>query len=350
MDEAGDDDGHGESTDGSDEDDTDAREERIRQAAQGHEPEDQDRLDIGDILDQIGEIAEKLEKEGCIPSPTPIGSTVRLDRTLQGPSDLGHYNSARDRLAGVTSTLAGSLRSLVIARDVRRRSPNREEGQLDMRNITAIATMSPDIYARTTITRSNNTAITFLGDVSVSMTEFANDDDDTPINHRQSNPRRIDLYFDAKIALTEALGPARRVVTRYLAYTNHYNSIPLYLLKDFTDNIVTARAGIDRLMSQMAKSQFQMGGTPTGEAMLEAWSGMRARKEDKKILIVITDGEPNDGGLAERAAAMIKQEGGFVIGVSVGSQEPQFEMPFWVTVPTIQELPTKLLTALRPIL
>lgn len=84
--------------------------------------------------------------------------------------------------------------------------------------------------------------------------------------------------------------------------------------------------------------------------LLESWDLMRARKESKRVIILITDGDPDDKGLANRAGASIKADGGIVIGISVKSGKPRFDLDNWVMVPEIEELPEKMIAVIRTII
>src|SRR5690606_33315462 len=61
----------------------------------------------------------------------------------------------------------------------------------------------------------------------------------------------------------------------------------LRIFKDFDHSLRSSRRYIGTMPS------YCNGGTPTGDAMLEAWVRLRKRPEDRKILLVITDGDPN---------------------------------------------------------
>lgn len=311
-----------------------------RAAARAHTPEIRDQLDIGDVIEAIGRIADAIEADGGYIGDRPAAEALhRVVRRPEQP-DLRPYRKTQVEISGVTSALAGAMRSLVIAKNKRRTNYNREDGDLDMRNIVGIALGAPDVYSRTTVHRDQNTALLFLVDISASMR----------MGNGKRKKRPIELAMESVVALTEALGAARRVVTRYDAFTSEGERNRLQNLKDFHENVVTAKTNVSHLIRDLDLKQVVMGGTPTGEMMLEGWEVLRRRKEAKRVIMVITDGEPDDEGLANRAAASIKADGGIVIGIAVNAAEPKFDLDHWVLVPEIEELPVRIMGAIRPLI
>ena len=314
--------------------------EAARAAARGHRPEIRDQFDIGDVIEAVGRIADAIEAEGGEIGDRPAAEALhRVERRPEQP-DLRPYRKTQVEISGVTSALAGAMRSLVIAKNKRRTSYNREDGELDMRNIVGIALGAPDVYSRTTVHRDQNTALLFLVDISASMR----------MGNAKRKKRPIALAMESVVALTEALGAARRVVTRYDAFTSEIERNRLLNLKDFHENVVTAKTNVSHLIRDLDLQQVVMGGTPTGEMMLESWEILRRRKEAKRVIMVITDGEPDEVGLANRAAASIKADGGIVIGIAVNAAEPKFDLDHWVMVPEIEELPVRIMGAIRPLI
>ena len=314
--------------------------EAARAAAREHSPEIRDQLDIGDVIEAVGRIADAIEAEGGYIGDRPAAEALhRVVRRPEQP-DLRPYRKTQVEISGVTSALAGAMRTLVIAKNKRRTSYNREDGDLDMRNIVGIALGAPDVYSRTAVHRDQNTALLFLVDISASMR----------MGNGKRKKRPIELAMESVVALTEALGAARRVVTRYDAFTSEGERNRLQNLKDFHENVVTAKTNVSHLIRDLDLKQVVMGGTPTGEMMLESWEVLRRRKEAKRVIMVITDGEPDDEGLANRAAASIKADGGIVIGIAVNAAEPKFDLDHWVLVPEIEELPVRIMGAIRPLI
>lgn len=331
----------------------DAREQAIQAAARAHEPEAKSQLDISDVAEAIARITQSMPDGGASASTHPLADEIVHHAHPPVRAGLERYSGVKGEIAGVATTLSGAMRALVIARDHRKIRPNREDGDLDMGNIAGLALGRRDIYEQTRISRANNTSIDFLLDVSYSMkTAIKRQDDGSRSNSWQKKLRRIDLLVQSLISLTEALGPARNVRTRYLGFTGGMESVDLHLIKDYQQGLQDTKHSIDLFIDNLNRDLIDMGGTPTGQAMLDAWSIQRERRDDKKIQIILTDGEPDHEniGLAEQAAAAIKADGGNSIGIAIGGREPKFRMEKWVLVPDIESLPTAILGSLKTLL
>ncbi len=316
----------------------DATRESRAKAAQ-HEPAVRPQIDIDDVVRRFGEVSGRiagLGSEAAIPSDS--SGMIRIPRP-SGPGDVATYQEARTQMLGITSALGASLRALVIAKDRRRTSYSREDGEFDMSNVVGLALRATDVYSRTTVHKGENAAILVALDISDSM---RNKDH----GRRQ---RRIDLGIQALVALAEALSASRRVSTAYEAYTTdtEIGEPRVHSLKTFRESIVAARANIGNLIRDIRISQVVMGGTPTGEMMIDAWERLRLRPEPRRILMILTDGEPNDTDLANRAGRTIKAEGGIVVGIAVSGTSPKFDLDHWVMVPEIEELPERVMSAIR---
>ncbi len=317
---------------------------KSRDAAKKATIQVRNQLDVTETLKEFAAIAKDVEGQGQRVSKTSIAESIFVQPRPEGSGSAAEYRATQMAIATVTSALSGAMRTLVIARDRRRTRYNREDGDLDMTNILGMAMREVDIYQHTKVYPGNNTAISFLLDISASMQEATG----------YSAKTRITIAIESLVALLEALGPARRVSTRFEAYTTHTpqknkgHKPVCRVLKNFNDSPTMAKLEISRLQRDLKDRSLRMGGTPTGELMLEGWQALRQRPEDKRVMFLITDGEPDDKGLANRAAQAIKAQGGIVIGIGVGGT-PLFTLDTWILVPRIEELPVKMLGAIRTI-
>lgn len=326
--------------------DAEAREQAIRDAACAHNPEAKAQLDISDVAQAIARVTGAMPDGGASAASHPLADGVLRHTHKPVNAGLVQYESVRNEITGVTSALTGAMRAIVIARDRRKFRPNREEGDLDMGNIAGLAMRARDVYEQTSISRANNTSIDFLLDISFSMRAMIKAADG------EKRQRRIDLLLQSLISLTEALGPAKNVRTRYLGYTGGEENVDMHLIKNWDQGLLDTKHCLDLLIDKLTRQLIAMNGTPTGQAMLDAWSDQRERRDDKKIQIILTDGEPdyNNIALAEQAADTIKRDGGHVIGIAIGGKEPKFSMEKWVLVPNISSLPHAILGSLKALL
>ena len=86
------------------------------------------------------------------------------------------------------------------------------------------------------------------------------------------------------------------------------------------------------------------GGTPTAEAMTSSLMRMLARKEKRKILIVMTDGCSNDPDAVRQVVETAHRKGVEVIGVGIQHHDSQNTFPTWETISHVDDLPKALLS------
>lgn len=332
---------------------SDSRENAIKNAAKQHQPEKREQLDISDLAKKIAEVSNRMPGGCDSASSKPLSDDVVRSRIDPCRTDLAHYGQVRSQISGVTTALSGAMRAIVIAKDLKKYRSHREDGTLDMGNVAGIALRSPDVYEQIRVSPANHTSIDFLLDVSYSMKSKIKARDAEKAKEQKSPPlTRINLLMQSLIALTEALGPARKVRTRYLAFSSDEDAVKIYLIKDYHQGLTETKHQLELLMDGLSRDLIPMGSTPTGQAMLDAWSDQRQRPDNKKIQIILTDGEPDHDSieLAEQAADTIKREGGHAIGIGIGGRKPNFKMEKWVLVPEIEKLPTEILGSLKTLL
>jgi cobaltochelatase CobT len=88
-------------------------------------------------------------------------------------------------------------------------------------------------------------------------------------------------------------------------------------------------------------SRFQIdcgGGTPMGMAMIWAASQLAPRRETRKMLIVITDGEPDNVEQVRKLVGMYEKAGVEVIGVGIGCDSVEDLYPVSVVIDSVEEL------------
>ena len=84
--------------------------------------------------------------------------------------------------------------------------------------------------------------------------------------------------------------------------------------------------------------------TPTGEMMMHALNNLALRPENKKLMIVITDGDPNDRSIVTKASQIANSMGIKVVPIGICTKEVRgFNEGEFVTV----DDPSQLTSALR---
>lgn len=86
-----------------------------------------------------------------------------------------------------------------------------------------------------------------------------------------------------------------------------------------------------------------LGGTPLTEALLwSARQNLAHRREHRKMLIVLTDGQPNDPGSAQKVVAMMQRHGIETIGVGIEHMAVREIFPSHTVIGNVDELPNQL--------
>ena len=96
------------------------------------------------------------------------------------------------------------------------------------------------------------------------------------------------------------------------------------------------------------------GGTPTGNAIFTVLPDLLGRKEAKKILVVITDGDPDDKASTSRMITTAREGGVIVLGIGICVDAHDAVRSLFgehaVLVDSIEDLPKALGSVLRQVL
>lgn len=217
--------------------------------------------DRGDqVLDQIAKASDEVEQSGpCSYTTsarvTPGGSDQGTVPATGGPLD----TAQADR---VSATLRQRLNVLLEAKS---RAPTqvRDRGhRISGRHLVNLAVQDPRVFEHRATVRKVDTAVVLIEDVSGSMSG-------TPIA----------IANGALYAACKALEPLRGVKAAAMAFPGN-GSVK----------------GFDQPLSQ-CEQRFGLragGGTPLYEALLAAARQLMLRREPRKLIVVLTDGEPDD--------------------------------------------------------
>lgn len=244
--------------------------------------------------------ARQLAKEGVRARPVTDPLAVSK-RSAQGQGELqqvlGQSQQLRTRLA---AAMEAQARTKVDYR--------RQGARLDGRVLHRLFTGDTRVFVRKEVARKVNTAVELLLDKSTSM-----------------NGSPIEIA--RKATLAAAVGISQIVGCKAAAA-----AFPaIEVLKEFDE---TARGVAGRF------NVVAGGGTPMGRAMIWAASQLVSRPEERKLLVVTTDGEPDDADMVRRLVRKFAQSGVEVIGVGIGSGRGAVEklFPNAVGIDSVDEL------------
>ena len=215
------------------------------------------------------------------------------------------------RLESLTASraLRTRLQALMQARTLRRTAPGRY-GRLDGRLLHRLSVQNPRVFLRREEVSGINTAVHILLDISGSMY------------------RKIHLATSACYAVASALSGIPGINVGVTAF-------PATTPDDIPGVCPLVRHG------QRVGLGFDVpasGSTPLAEALWWIARTMLSLKENRKILLLITDGQPDNSQKALEALQMLQNLGIEVMGIAIQSPELATLLPIHAKIDNMSEL------------
>ena len=299
----------------------------LKALANAEEPEEGEAPDLGSQLAKaLNEIVQTGAKgDGDTPlvianeSPNPRADVPLLPQQEDG------MREAVVKTSRMTAQLAGLLQSA-------RRKPSypRQVGtRIDPRSCHLIAVNTPEnrVFASRREKVAVNTAVTLLIDRSRSM--------------EWGRQHMLWPAMEATYSTSVALSRIEGVVHSIACYPG---------MDGEEENVTVLKKFGERPDMRQYNGMYGDGGTPIAEALM--WAGMvltHRHLEKRKIVVLFTDGEPNDDNLAARAVDVLRRSGVEVYAVFFGKST----FRGWIdedssrVLDDIQELPKVFITLLK---
>ncbi|RKT45603.1 VWA domain-containing protein [Thiocapsa rosea] len=223
---------------------------------------------------------------------------------------------ALDRVKGQSAKLAARLQGLIETHTQERSRTGRRGQSLSPRHLHRAGVGDPRVFRIREQAIAPNTALHLLVDLSSSM-----------------RAGRDAIALDAAAALALALEPVKGVSRAVTAFPS---------LQGHADKVTRILTHGERTASRVgAFVQRGRGGTPMTGALWFAAADLLARRETRKVIITLTDGQPDDvhtaADLIERAGAAGIEMIGVGIAVDVGRL-----FPIAVRIDAVEDLKTAL--------
>ena len=239
------------------------------------------------------------------------GSGAGDQKRIEG--EMG-FDEARRKTSKLRSQLAGLLQAVRLQQCSAKRTGHR----IDSRSVYRVACRTPDtrIFAARRDKQDDNTAIVLLTDRSGSM-----------------SPEKMSVALQATFVTAEALELLPGVTCAAGAFPWGRDLVEL---KAFG---AKPRAGCFTIGAS--------GGTPMAEALL--WAGMLLthRPEHRKIVIPMTDGQPDDTEKTRKAVARLRSCGIEVYGIGILDTSITGWLQESSVIKRIEELPAALIGLLK---
>jgi hypothetical protein len=191
---------------------------------------------------------------------------------------------------------------------------HRDRGKLDVRKLGKLCTNTPNMFYQPWKQKGTKTAVSLLIDTSSSMRD--RDWGNIRVNNAKESINLAMILGNAlhKVQVKYAVGcypyaETQRGQVVSLSEGTEYYDDPYTLLKDHDHNWIKSKKFI---ASQHGKAG---GGTPTHQAMMAEGLRLRKRSEDRKVMIIITDGAPNSIKRTQQAKKIMAKWGIEVIGL-----------------------------------
>jgi hypothetical protein len=311
-------------------------------------------LDISDVIARIvsrtqidvrayNDSVACAEASGQLPTHyrRAFSSPLIIAPEARQPQDSEAFRSIMENASRDAETLGAAVRSLLLSRQRKVVRRHRLEGELDDQNIMGIAMCDPDIFRRLERRTGTSAAVQLMLDASRSMLTLEEQPNGSQSDVKSRITRR-DVLLRATGAVIEAIGHQRQIDLAIDSYTTDEQLNPTIARhKSFGEPSSTMRPALGSVLRRKS------GGTPTAEAILEGTHQLFRLKHEKKILILITDGEANDPIAAEEAANVAISSGIHLIGIGIGQQAPTMNIPGWLVINDVSDLPIQLLEAVR---
>ena len=207
------------------------------------------------------------------------------------------------RVQAESARLSARLQGLVQASRMDRPRPVRSGRRLDAKRLHRVAVADARIFARKAHRIAPNTAVHLLVDLSGSMHAHVYRSDATQTT-------RAGSALESALALALALDGIPGVTVAVTAFPG------LMGAPDRVTRLI--RHGQSPRACAGAFIQEARGGTPMAQTLWYAAADLLACREDRRLVMVLTDGEPDDPPEVLRLLALCRQVGIETVGVGIG--------------------------------
>jgi len=223
---------------------------------------------------------------------TKTSNNKRKDHRQKGIQDTPaiEYEQVKNNLGGLVNTMKAKLRRALMAKENRDWDFGREFGKLDTKRLVAGSMGSSVVYKQRKERYELDTAVHFLIDLSGSM-----------------SGNKIRVARDAAVAFSECLegtqiryqisgfdnggdtgglGRLVREAQKGSKKYHRYEPLNLFKFKDFNQSLQLAKGSV------AAISECSSGNNSDRDAVVWAYHELLQRPEKRKILFVLSDGQP----------------------------------------------------------
>ena len=277
-----------------------------------------------DVFETI-KSALALAQDSVCEQVMPLGNEPPLDER----AGLNLFNKVQSESVKIRAALQGLVQSQTM-----NRTKHSNRGQvIDGKRLHHLSLGDTKVFQRRTVKASPNTAIHLLVDKSESMSY--------PLVDRQGNSlgTRMPIALEASLALALALEGLSGVNPGITAFPGG-NDESVYRLLEHGQR-VRSRTG--------AFSLSASGSTPMTEAIWFGAASLLRCREPRKVLMVMTDGQPNDTLSTLEILQRCRDSGIETVGIGL-SIDVSHLFPVAIVINELQELRTQLFELSKSVL
>lgn len=265
--------------------------------------------DLGDMVsEELSDAAEEARKQACDKGAAVFASTpLEVDKAPDGTSELELVLGESQQLR---TKLAIRMQSQEVVRSGHRRQGHRLDGNVAHRLVIG----DTRVFQRRARVHKVNTAVQLLLDVSGSM-----------------SGENVVLARRAMLAAAVGISQIDGCKVAAAAFPS------LQVMKEFDE---PARVSARRFSLEAD------GGTPLAQALVWAAASLSLRREERKMLVVATDGAPDDSVTSAELIRRYARAGVDVIGIGIGTGSVQHLFPMSAVITSVAELPTTMFNLL----
>lgn len=232
-----------------------------------------------------------------------------------------------ERMTGQTRILSQDLIAELEAL-TRSSARNTTRGKLQPKKLWKSRTGDYRVFRKVRKGLELATAVSVVADLSGSM----------------GSDSRAEYCAHSMVALGDTLDtvgiPFEMLGFRGMGWPNGYHC-ELVPFKTFEDDYMSRRASLGGLEQSVG------GGTPLTEAMWEAGCRLLEGNQDRKMLIVLTDGDPDDSNSTSDMLGRLQSDGIEIYGIGMKTAYGEQLFPHWETVIDLDELAHTLISCIR---
>ena len=248
---------------------------------------------------------ERFGKDGFM-KPILASSKVQVGEPLIPFITREHVANFIFEARSCSSKLSAQLRRIVQSETMSKRRSSRAGRRIASSRLSRLTVGNSKIFEKKTEKKAPNTAIQFCLDVSGSM-----------------DGQRIHVAKKALISLLGAIHPIKGVSASACSFPHQNRHAGIFVnCSDYyscVDKLLNFGENPAKRLSAIAQLQAS-GGTPMHQALMFAATELGQRREQTKVIIVITDGEPNNELLVKHLIDAYSASGIKMIGIGIGAR------------------------------